>query len=86
MPNAPFSTSNAQFPTANLNERQIAHRRAMLAHMTLLARRRERKTFHAGRTIVCPIDVTARRSDSLTSASWMRSMGSMNGSLLRRND
>jgi hypothetical protein len=36
---------NAQFPTPKLNERQIAHRRAMLAHMTQMARRGESRFF-----------------------------------------
>lgn len=71
---------------AQLNERQVAHRRAMLAHLIQTARRRERKVVYAGRTIVCPTALSARRSDSLASASWTRSIGSMNGSLLNRND
>jgi hypothetical protein len=36
---------NARFPTPKLNERQIAHRRAMLAHMTQMARRGESRFF-----------------------------------------
>jgi hypothetical protein len=58
-----------------LNPRQIAHRRAMLAYGTQLRT-----------TTVSPISRTASRSRSLTSASWIRSIGSMKGSLLNRND
>ena len=36
---------NRQFPTPKLNERQIAHRRAMLAHMTQMTRRTESRFF-----------------------------------------
>ena len=36
---------NGQFPTSTLNERQIAHRRAMLAYMTHMTRRRESRLF-----------------------------------------
>jgi hypothetical protein len=58
-----------------LSPRQIAHRRAMLDYGTQLRT-----------TMVSPISRNASRSRSFTSASWIRSIGSMKGSLLSRND
>ena len=58
-----------------LSPRQIAHRRAMLDYGTQLRT-----------TTVSPISRNASRSRSFTSASWIRSIGSMKGSLLSRND
>lgn len=44
------------------------------------------KAIQAGSTIVCPMVSMARRPVSLTSFSWIRSIGSMKGSWLSRND
>ena len=58
-----------------LSPRQISHRRTMLDYARQLRM-----------TAVSPISRRASRSGSLASASWMRSIGSVNGSLLSRND
>jgi len=62
-------------PVRALNDRQLAHRRAMLEYGRQLRR-----------TTVSPIERMASRSCSLVSASWIRSIGSMKGSLLNRKD
>lgn len=58
-----------------LNDRQLAHRRAMLEYGRQLRS-----------TTVSPIERTTSRSCSFASASWIRSIGSMKGSLLNRKD
>jgi hypothetical protein len=58
-----------------LSPRQIAHRRTMLDYGTQLRT-----------TMVSPISRNPSRSRSFTSASWIRSIGSMKGSLLSRKD
>ena len=58
-----------------LSSRQIAHRRTMLDYARQLRI-----------MAVSPISRSARRSGSPASASWIRSIGSMNPSLLSRND
>lgn len=69
---APFQ---ARLAGVLLSARQIEHRRRMLEFGRQL-----------GTTTVAPISRRASRSLSLTSASWRRSIGSINGSWLSRND
>ena len=69
---APFQ---ARLAGVLLSARQIEHRRRMLEFGRQL-----------GTTTVAPISRRASRSLSLASASWRRSIGSMNGSWLSRND